>query len=156
DPGRRRAYADALTRVHRKPGPWVYWGYRPAPRPANTADWQRTAVIGEALDRALADPDRSVRLFGLRRVQRGRGPGPIHTLSDWLREERGEEAVAAILEAFPDAPASEVRGPLRAVIQNKQYGTGNRLRAVQLLAAGLDDANASVLLDLARGLEDGP
>ena len=39
DPDRLRQYADALTRVYEKPGPWVYWGYRPAPRPANTVDW---------------------------------------------------------------------------------------------------------------------
>src|SRR5207245_10126851 len=30
-PVRRRQLADALTRVHKKPGPWVYWGYRPGP-----------------------------------------------------------------------------------------------------------------------------
>ncbi len=30
NPARRREYADALTRVCKKPGPWVYWGYRPA------------------------------------------------------------------------------------------------------------------------------
>src|SRR5262249_6801466 len=50
DATRRRAYADVLTRVHRKPGPWVYWGYRPGPRPANTADWDRTAPIAVATD----------------------------------------------------------------------------------------------------------
>src|SRR5437764_1306084 len=33
DVTRRQQYADALTRVHKKPGPWVYWGYRPPPRP---------------------------------------------------------------------------------------------------------------------------
>src|SRR5262249_7759849 len=43
--GRRREYADALARVCRKPGPWVYWGYRPAPRPANTMSWERTDAI---------------------------------------------------------------------------------------------------------------
>jgi hypothetical protein len=32
---RRRQYADVLSRVYKKPGPWSYWGYRPAPRPAN-------------------------------------------------------------------------------------------------------------------------
>src|SRR5262249_23347500 len=58
---RRREYADALTRVYKKPGPWVYWDYRPPPRPANTVAWERTQAIAEALDRVLADPDRAVR-----------------------------------------------------------------------------------------------
>src|SRR5262249_9419350 len=29
DPGRRRQYADHLTRVCKRSGEWVYWGYRP-------------------------------------------------------------------------------------------------------------------------------
>src|SRR5262249_54711286 len=33
DSRRRTEYAAALARVYKKPGPWVYWGYRPAPRP---------------------------------------------------------------------------------------------------------------------------
>src|SRR5262249_54908058 len=36
---RRREYSLALARVYKKPGPWVYWGYRPGPRPANTVAW---------------------------------------------------------------------------------------------------------------------
>ncbi len=55
-PARRRQYADALARVYKKPGPWVYWGYRPAPRPANTVAWERTEAIEAALDRALFIP----------------------------------------------------------------------------------------------------
>ena len=35
DAKRKLAYADALTRVYKKPGPWKYWGYRPGPKPAN-------------------------------------------------------------------------------------------------------------------------
>src|SRR5262249_29248050 len=61
DAARRRQYADALARVHKKPGPWVYWGYRPAPRPAYTIVWERTEAIAAMLDRALADPDHTVR-----------------------------------------------------------------------------------------------
>ena len=45
DPGRRRRYADLLARVYKTPGPWAYWGYRPAPRPANTVAWERTEAI---------------------------------------------------------------------------------------------------------------
>src|SRR5207249_2589090 len=81
DAARRREYADALTRVHRKPGPWVYWGYRPAPRPANTVDWERTTVITDALDRTLADADRAVRLATLKRMQREKVPVNIEMLT---------------------------------------------------------------------------
>src|SRR5262249_20760292 len=61
DPVRRRELADALTRVYKKPGPWVYWGYRPPPRPPNTLAWEQTEAIADALDHVLADPDRAVR-----------------------------------------------------------------------------------------------
>ena len=63
DPSRRREYADALTRVCKKPAaPWVYWGFRPPPRPAHNVAWERTEAIERALDRVLADADRAVRL----------------------------------------------------------------------------------------------
>src|SRR5205823_3953142 len=91
DAARRRTYADLLARVHRKPGPWVYWGYRPGPRPANTADWDRTAAIAAALDRTLADPDRGVRLAVLRRMRHEKVPARAETLTRWLRGERGGE-----------------------------------------------------------------
>src|SRR5262245_7118723 len=65
----RQEYADILTRIHRKAGPWVYWGFRPGPRPANTENWEKTAAIEAALDRVLADPERGVRLAVLRRMQ---------------------------------------------------------------------------------------
>ncbi|HKB01709.1 MAG TPA: HEAT repeat domain-containing protein, partial [Gemmataceae bacterium] len=156
DVSRRQAYADALTRVHRKPGPWVYWGYRPGPRPANAVDWDRTAAIATALGRTLADPDRAVRLAVLQRMQREKVPARSETLTRWLGEERGEEAVGAILDSLRDARPADTRTALEAVIREKGYGTSNRLRALSLFAGGLDAEGAKWLLDLARSLEDGP
>src|SRR5439155_16882472 len=156
DANRRRAYADVLTRVHRKPGPWVYWGYRPGPRPANTADWDRTAAVAAALDRTLADPDRGVRLAVLRRMRREKVPARAETLTRWLREERGEEAVGVILDALRDARATETSAALVAVVREKGYGTVNRLRALALFAGGTVAEEAPILVDLARGLEHGP
>ena len=78
DAERRREYADVLTRVYKKPAPWKYWGYRPLPRPANTVAWERTDAIAKALDRALTDPDRSVRLAVLRRMQARENPRSAH------------------------------------------------------------------------------
>src|SRR5262249_17372535 len=80
DAGRRRQYADLLARVYKKPGPWVYWGYRPAPRPANTVAWGRTEAIADAIDRALDDTDDGVRLAVLRRMIREKVPARLDTL----------------------------------------------------------------------------
>jgi putative membrane-bound dehydrogenase-like protein len=156
DANRRRVYADVLTRVHRKRGPWVYWGYRPGPRPANTADWERTAPVAAALDQTLADPDRGVRLAVLRRMRRERVPARAETLTRWLRGERGQEAVGVILDALRDAPAAEISAALTAVVREKGYGTGNRLRALALFAGGTVAADAPLLVDLAGELEHGP
>src|SRR5262249_39471011 len=85
---RRREYAEALTRVYKKPGTYAYWGYRPVPRPANSTNWERTEAIEKALDRVLADTDQVVRLTILRRMQREKIPARLTTLGNWLRQER--------------------------------------------------------------------
>src|SRR5262249_10263625 len=97
EPGRRQVYADWLTRLYKKPGPWVYWGYRPPPRPAHTVAWARSEAIAEALHRVLADPDRPVRLAVLKRVQREKVPVRTATLAQWLREESDPGRVAVLL-----------------------------------------------------------
>lgn len=153
---RRRAYADLLTRVHRKPGPWVYWGYRPPPRPANTVDWDRTEAITTVLERALTDRDLGVRLSVLTRMRREKVPVATKTLTAWLREERDAEAVVVLLEALRDAPAADMRISFQDVVRGKEHGVAVRFRALELLVAALDKASAAVLLDLGRALEDGP
>jgi hypothetical protein len=45
DPARRLEYAEALTRIQKRPGPWVYWGFRPGPRPPNTVVWEKSDAI---------------------------------------------------------------------------------------------------------------
>src|SRR6185436_11917849 len=84
----RRDAADLLTRIHRKPGPWTYWGFRPGPRPANTEAWEKTEAIEAALDRVLGDADRALRLFVLKRMQREKILANSGTLVRWLKEER--------------------------------------------------------------------
>src|SRR5262249_7360038 len=86
DSTRRHDYADALARVYKKPGPWTYWGFRPPPRPANSVPWERTGAIEEALDRALAEPDRAVRLRTLRRMLREKVPARVARLGRWFEE----------------------------------------------------------------------
>ncbi len=149
----RVGYADALARVHRKPGPWVYWGYRPGPRPANTVDWERTTAIADALDRALGDTDRKVRLAVLKSMQREKVPVRTKTIVDRLRAERDEETVAALLESLRDAPAT--LADLKRAVREKEYSSANRLRALALITANLKADDAEDLLSLLN-LDDGP
>jgi putative membrane-bound dehydrogenase-like protein len=143
----RREILDLLSRVHRKPGPWTYWGFRPGPRPANTEGWQMTGVIGLALDRALADPDRSLRMFVLKRMQREKIPADLGPLVRWLKEERDGERVAAILASL--RPGPEGTEAVEALIQDRAHTMPNRLAALDLLAKDR-------LLPVAAALEDSP
>lgn len=156
DAVRRREYADLLTRVYKKPGPWVYWGYSPRSRPANTVAWERTDAIAAALDRVLADADRAVRLAVLKRMQREKVPVGLAALGRWLVEERDAERVAGLLASLRDQPAGETRKYLNTVIREKQQSPANRLAALILFVQGIDEASASSLLELAGALEDGP
>jgi putative heme-binding domain-containing protein len=156
DPARRRQLADLLTRVYRRPGPWVYWGYRPSPRPAGTVDWERTTAIGQALDRCLADPDRTTRLVVLRRMQREKVPALLATLDRWLREEDKEEPLGALLDVLGDHPAAGTRKMLEAASSDRRKPARARLQALALLAGGLDADSEKRLLVLAGALEDGP
>ena len=156
DPARRRAYADALTRVFKKPGPAPYWGYRPPPRPVNTVAWERTEAIAQALDRVLADPDREVRLAVLRRMRREQVTTRPATLGRWLREERNPERVAAILESLSEHPAGQSRDLLWEVVADRTHTLANRLRGLALWAAAPGDASERHLPERIAALEDGP
>jgi putative membrane-bound dehydrogenase-like protein len=153
---RRMEYADALARVYKQPGPWVYWGYRPAPRPANPVTWERTAAIEAALDRLLSGQDPALRLAVLRRMQREKVPSRLATLEQWLASEREVAAVAAILESVREHPTDKVRELLSRLIADSQHASSNRLAALGQLAAGLDAASAGRLLNLGSAIEDGP
>jgi putative membrane-bound dehydrogenase-like protein len=156
DPAHRRQYADALTRLYKKPGPWVYWGYRPAPRPANTLAWEPTEAIEAALDRLLADPDAAVRLAALKRMLREKIPTHLTTLDRWLRTTHDSESTRLILEALNTHPTAARRPLLAAVIADRSHSPPDRLQALSLwVGAGEDTAQPS-LVELATSLEDGP
>jgi putative membrane-bound dehydrogenase-like protein len=156
DPARRRQYADALARVYKRAGPWVYWGYRPAPRPANTVAWERTEAIAAALTDTLGDPDRAVRLAVLRRMQREKVPAGLDALGRWLREEEDAGRLAAILDSLRDHPPAARRDLLETLVAGPKKTASARLAALALFADGLDEAGEKRLLDLAGALEDGP
>jgi putative membrane-bound dehydrogenase-like protein len=109
DPRRRREYAELLSRVHRKPGPWAYWGFRPGPRPPNSESWARTEAIEMALDRTLYDPDREVRLATIQQMEREKIRVPPETLARWMRGETKFESVAGILASYDSSKG----GPLK-------------------------------------------
>jgi putative membrane-bound dehydrogenase-like protein len=156
DPTRRRQYAEALARVYKRPGPWVYWGYRPPPRPANTVAWERTEAIGDALDRMLSDPERATRLAVLRRMQREKIPARLATLGPWLREEQDPQRLSAIITSLQDHPATMTRELLQAVVADRGKPAASRQTALILLTSGLDERSEKRLLELAQALEDGP
>src|SRR5262249_40002882 len=109
-----------------------------------------------ALGRVLADPDRSIRLFVLRRMQREKVLAPMGALRRWLREEYQAEAVAALLESLRQHPPDAVRPVLTALVRDRDHTVANRLTALALLVAGLDEASAGPLLKMATTLENGP
>ncbi|MCI0359142.1 MAG: HEAT repeat domain-containing protein, partial [Planctomycetaceae bacterium] len=164
DAARRTEYADALSRVYKKPGPWKYWGYRPPPRPANSVAWVRTEDIEQALDGLLRDADRPLRLAVLQRMQREEIPVRLATLTSWLAGERAEPAVAAILKSIPREPAEKRREALALVITERDHALANRLAAIELVeqdraakpAASNNGLDSAFLLDLAALVEDGP
>jgi putative membrane-bound dehydrogenase-like protein len=150
---RRRDYADVLTRVYKKPGPWKYWGYRPAPRPANTVAWERTDAIEKALDRVLADSDRTVRLAILQRMQREKIPTRLATLKQWLDDEIDAPRVTALLAALRTHPLADCRDSLRGKLSAAsgeiraavlEMFTDNREPVGDALPKLLDDPDARV------------
>jgi len=133
-PARRNEYADALARVHQRPGLWTYWGYRPPPRPANSVRWERTEQIEQVLNGLLLDPDSSVRLAVLRHMQRERVPAKLDSLATWLATEREAEAAATLLAALRDQPNEKLRPILAQVVADRGHTAANRATAIGLLS----------------------
>ncbi len=156
DSVRRLEYAYVLCRVHRKPpAQWVHWGFRPAPRPANTVVWERTELIEQALDRLLADDNHEVRFAVLKRMQRENIPTRLMTLAAWAREETGVESFVAILDSLREHPAEATREVLELAIADVRKPDDARLAAFRLWTVGANDSPNERLLALAKSMEDG-
>lgn len=153
---RRQLYADALTRVYKKPAPWVYWDYRPKPRPANTVPWERTEAIGAALNKALLDSESSVRVAILKRMHREKVPVELQVLGKWLEEERDGANVSLLLAALKEHPPRDTRPLLEKVIASSKQSDDNRLAAVELFVQAPDRPPAGQFLKLARAIGDDP
>lgn len=149
-------YADALARVHKKAGPRPYWGFRPAPRPANEVTWERTAVIDEALDRALSSDQREVRLGVLRAMLREKVPARTATLGGLLRGEHEPTSVGLVLAALRASPPREAWRLAEGVVRDREQTTANRLLAVRLFLDALDVGSSDHLQAIVSAVEDGP
>jgi putative membrane-bound dehydrogenase-like protein len=160
DSKRRQEYADLLSRVYKKPGEWVYWGYRPPPRPANTEKWEKTESIEKALNGLLGDGDGNSRLFVLKRMQREKIAVRHEPLVKWLKAETKTEPLLTIIDALREHPADLIREPLEKAVEDKKKPTIARIAALNLLATEKKSAellvNMKQLFGLAQSLEDGP
>ncbi len=156
DPRRRREFLDLLARIYKRPPEWTYWGFRPAPRPANTVVWEKTVAIEAALDRALGDLESTVRTLAIRRMLREEIPIRLESLATWLKQETKPEGVAAILDALSARPVAEVRSLLQEIIRNRSYGDEHRLRALAKFVTELDATSEPRLLEIAASLDEGP
>ena len=155
-PQRRREYAEWLTRVWRKPAAWKYWGYRPAPRPVNPADWEQTTAIATALGGLLRDKDRRVRVTVLRTMRRQGVPIASAVLSEWLASERDDKAVGELLEAMKAEVSDASTSALLGVVSAAAYSPANRLSALAVLDQRFKGAAGSRLVTLGGKLEQGP
>lgn len=156
DSVRRQEYADLLTRVFKKPGPWVYWGFRPAPRPANIFPWERTDNIAKALDDALLKFAPVERAALLSRMVREKVPASATTLASMLRGEHDAERVKNILASMSELPVEVTLDSLELVLRESKHSAGNRLAAASAFLQGLKTEDEKRFLSIAEVIEDGP
>jgi len=154
---RRREHVEALVRVHQKPAtPWVYWGFRPPPRPANSVVWERSEAIELALNRVLGTLDRAERLDVLRLMGRERVPAQTATLAAWLQEEHDPPTAAVLLAALRDSHGTGGSRALLSVVNDRKHTAANRLTALQAVLQGRDAVPEAALVSAAEAVEDGP
>ena len=152
----RGEYADLLCRAARRPAPWTYWGFRPAPRPANSVAWDRTPTIDTALNASLGDPDLTVRAGILQGMLRENVPVQSAQLGMWLPQERDPGRVSLLLNALDRQPPTDALPLLRQIITVAGHTDENRLRALQAFVAQFNDGEPELLATLAVQVEDGP
>ena len=150
-------YADCLALVHKKPGRWVYWDYRPKPRPPNEVSWERTQAIADALNRLLSHANPEVRLAVLKSMKREKVPASLEAIGKWLNEDTDPETAAALLSFLHDQPPAEVHPYLEPAIRSSSQSSANRLAALAIFVQGIDkEEHADALLALSEELEEGP
>ena len=154
--GRRREYADLLALAARRPTAWTYWGFRPAPRPANTEDWERTTAVTAALNRQLADDDLDVRHFVLQRMLREGVACDVTALRHWVTDESDPGHLATILAATATLPESDAFSILEPIIMGRGLQADIRFAALEKAIEYVAPEDESSLPALASVLDDGP
>jgi putative membrane-bound dehydrogenase-like protein len=152
----RGEYAGLLCRACRLRAPWTYWGFRPAPRPANSVDWERTAEIEAAVNASLRDPDLVVRAGILQSMLRENISVQSTQLGLWVPQESDHGSVALLLNALDRQLPTDARPMLAQIITTARHTDENRLRALQAFLAQIEEGGLDQLANLAGQVEDGP
>lgn len=148
-------YAEVLARIHKAPGPWKYWGYRPGPRPANTERWARTQAIEAALNRLLGRKGFVKRAEVLKAMEREKVPIRLETLVGLLKNEFQPEGTKLVLAALAGFPPADTRRMFDEVVRDRRHSAENRIAALKtLLKLGGDDPRKR-LMEYVKTLEDG-
>jgi len=149
-------YAVLLARVWKKPPAWSYWGYRPAPRPANTITWELTERIAAAIERALLVIDDAHLGELLYQIEREQLPLGVVALEQRLAAASADDVVLRLLALVARHPAEHSARLLAAHAVNRKQGLPGRTRAVEWLARQEGDEALGGLISLASDLEEGP
>ena len=156
EPAHRAEAADLLAKIHRKPSAWVYWGYRPPPRPRNTADWERTSAIEVALGKAFADPEPAVRIATLDAMVRNGVLPPADALGEWLQNEMDAQRTNKILTALKSLDTTQADDALARFASDRTRDTVERRSALTTLLEKLPPGDDSRLVTWAKKLQGDP
>lgn len=132
----------ALTRVHRRPGSWEYWGYRPEPRPIHTNDWSHTVKIAETLSRVLTRT-KDVKTL-MTEMSRHRIPFDPQALVVLLERQVDEDMINLIIRSLSD------RSTLAELVVDRRYPSRSRLLALERL-----DCEEKELTEMLDAVTDG-
>jgi putative membrane-bound dehydrogenase-like protein len=145
-----------LTRVWQKPSTWVYWGYRPAPRPPNSNAWEQSKPIAAAIERAILKIDDAELVTLLDQVERERLPLGLNALLRRLQTATTDAASARLLVQISRHEVALSAAALTDYVRDQRRGRSGRVRSLEILAALEGTAGAELLIGLVRDLEEGP
>ncbi len=149
-----RGYAGLLCRVYKKPGPYEYWGFRPAPRPVNSVDWERTDAIGTKMIEAFAKRHNGSAELRKQILREG-VPIPLATLTQCLIDETDENRLAVVFDALRSQTDKSIASHFAGVVRSAGPTDKSRLTALEYLIEDLDETNESILFELAKSFDGG-
>ena len=147
-------YAKLLARVYKKPGPYEYWGFRPAERAPNPVAWERTDAIKRKLIEVFALRDAGSAEIRKQILREG-VPIPVATLVACLSNESDEQRLAIVLNALKEQTDESIPGHFADLVRSKLPTNKSRLTALQYLVEDLNESNEEMLVAIAQSVEDG-